>query len=154
MKLDGNCYTVLKHLSWVQALLLRFYWFKWYKFSQYWPWNIEIFTCNQEKCNFRFDLGFPGLLRHLCINWTWRAKTITCTYLPKAATLKKIKHCQKMLVNNMAYSCISLNHIQQKIDLLTIAPSSDEEETPVNCEHGNCLDCIEWWAFLLFSAFF
>ena len=27
--------------------------------------------------------------------------------------------------------------------------SSDQEETPVNCEHGSRLDCIEWWAFLL-----
>ena len=26
-----------------------------------------MFTCNQEKCNFRFDLGVPDLLRHLCI---------------------------------------------------------------------------------------
>ena len=49
-----------------------------------------------------------------------------------------------MLVNNMAYSCISLNHIQQKTDLLTIALSSDQEETPVDCEHGSRLDCIEW----------
>ena len=46
---------------------------------------------------------------------------ITCTYLAKTATLKKIKHYQKMLVNNMAYSRINLNHIQQKKDLLTIA---------------------------------
>jgi len=52
---------------------------------------------------------------------TWRAKTITSTYLAKAATSKKIKHYQKMLVNNMAQSSISLNHIQQKTDLLTIA---------------------------------
>ena len=57
--------------------------------------------------------------------------------LSKAATLKKI-------VKNMAYSRISLNHIQQKTDLLTIAPSSDEEETPVDCKHDSCLDCIEW----------
>ena len=35
--------------------------------------------------------------------------------------MKKIKHFQKILVNNMAYSRISLNHIQQKTDLLTIA---------------------------------
>ena len=39
----------------------------------------------------------------------------------KTATLKKIKHYQKMLVNNMAYSRFSLKHIQQKTDLLTIA---------------------------------
>ena len=49
------------------------------------------------------------------------AKTITCTYLAKAATLKKIKHYQNMVVNNMAYSRISLNNKQQKTDLLTIA---------------------------------
>ena len=41
---------------------------------------------------------------------TWRTKTITCTYLAKAATLKKIKHYQKMQANNMACSRISLNH--------------------------------------------
>ena len=41
-------------------------------------------------------------------------------HLAKAATLKKRKHYQKMLVNNMAYSRISLNHIQRKTDLLTI----------------------------------
>ena len=33
------------------------------------PRNIEIFTCNQQNCNFRFDLGFHGLLRHLCSTW-------------------------------------------------------------------------------------
>ena len=54
-------------------------------------------------------------------NETWRAKTITCIYPAKAATPKKIKHYQKMLVNNMAYSPISLNQIQQKTDLLRIA---------------------------------
>ena len=65
-------------------------------------------------------------------------------YLSKAATLKKIKHNQNMLVNNTAYSRISLNHIQQKTDLLTIALSSDQEETPVDCKHDSRLNCIEW----------
>ena len=40
----------------------------------------------------------------------------------EAETLKKIKHYQKMLVNNMAYSRVSLNHVQLKTNrLLTIA---------------------------------
>ena len=52
---------------------------------------------------------------------TWRAKTTTCTYLEKAATLKKIKYNLKLPVNNMAYSRISFNHIQQKTNLLTTA---------------------------------
>ena len=49
-----------------------------------------------------------------------------------------------MLVNKTAYSRISLNHIQQKTDLLTIALSSDQEETPVDCKHDSRLNCIEW----------
>ena len=32
--------------------------------------------------------------------------------------------------------------------------SSNQEETPVDCEHGSRLGCIEWWACLLFSTFF
>ena len=137
MKLDGNCYTVLKHLSWVQALLLRFYWFKWYKFSQYRPWNIEIFTCNQEKCNFRFDLGFPGLLRHLCINWNMASEDdhlhLSCENSDSEEENKRKKEketYQKMLVNNMAYSRIRLNHIQQKTSLLTIAVIYHWRELP------------------------
>jgi len=59
-----------------------------------------------------------------------------------------------MLVNNMAYSCISLNHIQQKTDLLTIALSSDQEETPVDREHGSRLDCVEWFTTSFFPLFF
>ena len=62
---------------------------------------------------------------------------ITSTYL-----VMKIKHYQKMLVNNMnmAYSRISLNQIQQKTDLLVIAMIRKRHRWT---EHGSRLDCIE-----------
>ena len=34
--------------------------------------DILRFSPVIKRCNFRFDLGFPGLLRHLCINWERR----------------------------------------------------------------------------------
>ena len=79
-----------------------------------------MFTINQQNCNFRFD---PACYVTCVSLETWREDYDyrACTYLAKAATLKKIKHYQKMQANNMAYSRTSLNHMQQKTDLLTIA---------------------------------
>ena len=84
---------------------------------------------------------------------TWRSKTITCTYHAKAATLKKIKHYQKMLVNNMAYSPISLNHIQQKTDLLTIAVIRKRRRCTANMAVTCIVSSSEHFC-MLFCTFF
>ena len=77
-------------------------------------WNFHLYS-REMQLPVRFRIFATCYVT--CVSW--RAKTITCTYLAKE--LKKIKCYQKMLVNNMAYSRISLSHIQQKIDRLTIA---------------------------------
>ena len=81
---------------------------------------MEIVNYNQQNCDFRFD---PACYVPCVSLETWREDYDhrACTYLAKAATLKKTKLYQKMQANNMAYSRISLNHMQQKTDLLTIA---------------------------------
>ena len=67
----------------------------------------------------------------------------------------------------MAYGRISLNHMQQKTphaaENRSTDNSSDQEETPVDCEHGSRLDwivssgehfCCVFYLFFFFSLFF
>jgi len=72
-----------------------------------------MFTINQQNCNFRFD---PACYVTDVSLETWREDYdyCACTYLEKAATLKKIKHYQKMQANSMAYGRIILNHTHRK----------------------------------------
>ena len=93
----------------------------------------EILKCS-PLINRTATSGSIRLVTPLVSLETWREDYDyrACTYLVKAATLKKIEHYQKTQANNMAYSHTSLNHMQQKTDLLTIAVISKRRRWTAN----------------------
>ena len=66
----------------------------------------------------------------------------------------KIKHYQKMLVNNMAHSRISLNDIQQKTDILTIAVIRKRRRWTANMAVAWIVSSGEHFCMCFFLPFF
>ena len=52
-----------------------------------------------------------------------------------------------MLVNNNLYGLQPYQFEPYTAENGSTDDSSDQDEMPVDCEHGSRLDCIEWWAF-------
>ena len=79
---------------------------------------MNTFTCNQliplqTAILVILDFLVYDITSILCE--TWQAKMMSCTYLAKAVSLKRMKHNHKMQAKNLAYSHISLNCTWQKI---------------------------------------
>ena len=80
----------------------------------------KILKCS-PVINFRFDLGFPSLLCHLCTNWNMASEYDHVHWSRESSDFEEDKTLLENASKQYGLQPTSLNHAQQKTNLLMIA---------------------------------